>query len=329
MADALCGPSNALHTFQKHTSVDRTLQQDRLALRQSPQESFRSTPTSAPSFLDAEFEAFQSSNPLEPGFPEPPSVYQSQARDVHYRGISQPDWASDFQNLQLDGQSQSPIPAAQFRQYAPLQRRSPGAWHQEFLSEPSLSDARNLQDNGSPYYDSRSRAPFQHQALPLQPPERAARYEGLQKETANTHDTIEQGAFEKAFEEAHAAATRAEEQPATDISLEPQNQNHVVDDVDSTIPYRIGSDRILDESIDKDMSQGFTDEGDDLARTAGQLLENVKGDISQKFQESSFLSLMRQLRDREVKLEGDKFTTAMQPLHPGGANYPSESKAET
>jgi len=36
MADALCGPSNALQNFQKHTAVDRTLQQDRLVSRQSP-----------------------------------------------------------------------------------------------------------------------------------------------------------------------------------------------------------------------------------------------------------------------------------------------------
>ena len=34
MGDALCGPSNALQNFQKHTSVDRTLQQDRLTSRQ-------------------------------------------------------------------------------------------------------------------------------------------------------------------------------------------------------------------------------------------------------------------------------------------------------
>jgi len=38
MADALCGPSNALQTFQKQTSVDRTLQQDRLAARQAQAE---------------------------------------------------------------------------------------------------------------------------------------------------------------------------------------------------------------------------------------------------------------------------------------------------
>jgi hypothetical protein len=36
MADALCGPSNALQSFHKHSTVDRTLQQDRLVGRSSP-----------------------------------------------------------------------------------------------------------------------------------------------------------------------------------------------------------------------------------------------------------------------------------------------------
>ena len=35
MAEALCGPSNALQGFQKHASVDRTLQQDRINSRLS------------------------------------------------------------------------------------------------------------------------------------------------------------------------------------------------------------------------------------------------------------------------------------------------------
>ena len=67
-------------------------------------------------------------------------------------------------------------------------------------------------------------------------------------------------------------------------------------------PYRIGSDRIMDES-----EQGNRDESDELAKTAGILLENVKGDSSKKFSESNFLSLMRQLRDREVKIENERF----------------------
>lgn len=38
MAEALCGPSNPLQTFQKQTSLDRTLQQDRLAHKGHSQE---------------------------------------------------------------------------------------------------------------------------------------------------------------------------------------------------------------------------------------------------------------------------------------------------
>ena len=56
MADALCGPSNALQTFQKQTSVDRTLQQDRLAARQAQLE----VGCHAPLLLDGKFFDFVS-----------------------------------------------------------------------------------------------------------------------------------------------------------------------------------------------------------------------------------------------------------------------------
>ena len=36
MADAYCGPSNPLQSFQKHAQADRTLQQDRLVARGQP-----------------------------------------------------------------------------------------------------------------------------------------------------------------------------------------------------------------------------------------------------------------------------------------------------
>lgn len=73
----------------------------------------------------------------------------------------------------------------------------------------------------------------------------------------------------------------------------------------------IGSDLILAEaekrSEDKGKQvEGPSDEADELARTAGSLLENVQHDNSQKFKQSNFLNLMRQLRDREVRVEGDK-----------------------
>ncbi|KAK4964231.1 hypothetical protein LTR66_007909 [Elasticomyces elasticus] len=45
---------------------------------------------------------------------------------------------------------------------------------------------------------------------------------------------------------------------------------------------------------------------DDLAATAGQLLEKVADNKTQKFQDSIFFGLMRKLRDREVTVQGDK-----------------------
>jgi hypothetical protein len=46
-------------------------------------------------------------------------------------------------------------------------------------------------------------------------------------------------------------------------------------------------------------------EGDELARTAGQLLDSVQENTSAKFRNSNFLALMRRIRDREVVVEGN------------------------
>lgn len=47
-------------------------------------------------------------------------------------------------------------------------------------------------------------------------------------------------------------------------------------------------------------------EADELARTAGLLLEHVKHEQDPKFQKSAFLGLMKQLRDGEVIVDGNK-----------------------
>ena len=137
----------------------------------------------------------------------------------------------------------------------------------------------------------------------------------------------------------------------------------VSDDSYSTVPEsgiqnlfreRIGSDKILDDAEEESGEKIGTDDADELARTAGALLDKVKDDQSTKFRQSNFLSLMRQLRDREVRLEGDQLVDvstncffkpppqhmldlickslspqdaddspqASQPLHPGGEFYP-------
>ncbi|MCJ1294075.1 hypothetical protein MMC34_005632, partial [Xylographa carneopallida] len=89
---------------------------------------------------------------------------------------------------------------------------------------------------------------------------------------------------------------------------------------------KIGSDAILEEASKLQEEHDPSREADDLARTAGQLLDNLKDEHSQKFQNSSFLALMRQLRDKEVRVEGDQMVDNTQPLHPGGQHYPDGSQ---
>jgi peroxin-5 len=47
-------------------------------------------------------------------------------------------------------------------------------------------------------------------------------------------------------------------------------------------------------------------DADELARTAGLLIESVRDEQNPKFQNSQFMGLMKQLRDHEVVVEGDK-----------------------
>ena len=131
----------------------------------------------------------------------------------------------------------------------------------------------------------------------------------------HVEDTFDQAAFEKAFEAATAESQQSEkaelQHDATanqDLytGLSPETESWM----DQT---RIGADRISDEAQQTEKHHDDHDEADELARTAGQLLENVRTDQSQKFRESNFLSLMRQLRDREVRVEGDKLVDVSIP----------------
>lgn len=62
---------------------------------------------------------------------------------------------------------------------------------------------------------------------------------------------------------------------------------------------------------------------DALAETAGELLEKVKHNKSEKFQNSQFLGLMRKLRDRETKVEGDKMVETVSAPQPETSSHDS------
>lgn len=62
----------------------------------------------------------------------------------------------------------------------------------------------------------------------------------------------------------------------------------------------------MDVEQKQEIRQQTPREQDDLARTAGMLLENIKNEQNPKFQKSQFLGLMKQLRDGEVVVDGNQ-----------------------
>lgn len=60
-----------------------------------------------------------------------------------------------------------------------------------------------------------------------------------------------------------------------------------------------------EEQHQESQQKGVDDE--ELSRTAGQLLQSISHDTSQKFQDSVFLNLMRRIRDKEVRVDGENF----------------------
>lgn len=114
----------------------------------------------------------------------------------------------------------------------------------------------------------------------------------MQQNSAQQNDVqaqFDDAAFEQAFEAARAQL--AESKPIVEekkvVEAEP-------------VPVVVEEVTKVEEVKDKEH------DSDELARTAAQLLESLSGNQSRKFQDSTFLALMRRLRDREVRVEGDK-----------------------
>ncbi|MCJ1436284.1 hypothetical protein MMC27_005662 [Xylographa pallens] len=357
MTEALCGPSNPLQNIQKHTGVDRTLQQDRPVFNQPSSQGFRSAPGPHAGHLDAEFQAFQAGHPLNGGFQE---QHQFQQPGLISGSPSQQlsGWATDFQHLNINHARSTPIPPSRFKHEAPLQRHTPGGWHHEFVQQQGRQLSAH---NDTPQVYASSSFYPQEQYLPfstvteagelLSPISPQKQPEGQQE------DVFDEAAFEKAFEIARTEVLQTDAQSDRDTLmterrqveslgieedlkkwwasgplLKPRDgtnshdlseqllqsiiahQRAFLDQSDSenfadsypTRELKIGSDAVLEEALKLQDEHDPSWEADELARTAGQLLDNLKDEHSQKFQNSSFLALMRQLRDKEVRVEGDQ-----------------------
>lgn len=121
---------------------------------------------------------------------------------------------------------------------------------------------------------------------------------------AQTESASTAAAFDAAFEEVAMmdAASQQDALDALDLATE------------EAIPVEISSPTLIDQPQPaSEQPLDKSQETDALARTAGELLDSVQSDQSDKFRESKFLALMRKLRDKEAKVEGDKLVENVVP----------------
>lgn len=178
--------------------------------------------------------------------------------------------------------------------------------------------------------------------------------EGKQRETMLAGEQWDDAAFERAFDVAQKEilSTEKDFEEAFQADLQNLGQQLDADKVDTresleadiqSFKDQVHDDPLFDqhdildaieaealarekfedqrlEEEKQDMRPPDLDE-DELSRTAGELLDRVSHDTSKKFQESNFLALMRRLRDREVRVEGDKMVEVRDPFLTNSATY--------
>ncbi|OJJ44819.1 hypothetical protein ASPZODRAFT_134964 [Penicilliopsis zonata CBS 506.65] len=305
MGDALCGPSNPLQNFQKHAAVDRTLHQDRLISRQPPGQGFRS-PNLAQGTLDSEFAAFEN-NIAPPPLSDIQNKRHLQSPNPHIplqNYGNNADWAADFQRLSVSGPSHI-LPQHHMPAGPSATGISQHNWQNEFMKQQQQS--RLLYSSTQPYTSTSGFQTSLALDRTLQTTTMNDFTQGPAMDNLNSNEVFDESAFDAAFEQA-----RVDLESQSHI-LQEEESRHALDEIpqpeiqaeEHSERIQIGSDTI--PSVDKnDVSTNLNDH-DELAKTAGQLLDSVSHDQSQKFRESNFLALMRRIRDREVHVEGEEF----------------------
>lgn len=134
-------------------------------------------------------------------------------------------------------------------------------------------------------------------------------FQSPQEAGASTNQAPTEAFDESAFEAAFAQASADMEiQADSIIQQEAENQETFqppATETEMREEIKIGSDNIPNTKHEDPRTH--PNDADELARTAGQLLDSVQHEQNQKFKQSNFLALMRRIRDREVQVEGDEF----------------------
>jgi hypothetical protein len=117
----------------------------------------------------------------------------------------------------------------------------------------------------------------------------------LSEQQQRTRVLERQRALEQEYARNSVMQSSGELPVATEDLLEPMENDQLRDMMDEQSEQQRREQKELDRQND-----------DELAQTAANLLERVSDNQTSKFKNSAFLGLMRQLADREIRVEGDK-----------------------
>ncbi|EPS42788.1 hypothetical protein H072_3201 [Dactylellina haptotyla CBS 200.50] len=298
---SMCGPSNPLQNLKNHTSLDRSLQQDRFRSSSQASSQFRHQPNLTAQPLDHEFEQFLSTSPglsqQQRQLRSRPSL-QNFAPSAPSPALQQQSWASDFQRLQINTPP-------------PLQQQAPvlsGGWGAEFLSHmngpiaaaPTTSVIPQNNHLGSGYISMNGGSAYMGPGVmnsyptALHSTPEGATQISVVKPVENYTDAE----FDQMFEEAAA------QQIVGHQELGSFPQREVPQPLQTPLSQAV--EPVSEQETKAEEKDNSQEDADELARTAGQLVDTLSQDTSKKFQESQFVALMRKLRDKTVRVEDGK-----------------------
>lgn len=209
-------------------------------------------------------------------------------------------------------------------------KSAPGGWQQEFLRQSPMSPvaqqkqpemlSSNMQQTYSPYIGGASYMSQQ----PMYDQQSSMR----QAEGPQLSEVDFEKAFQDVFQEMQSEHVQLTE-AGHDLAMA-ETITEIHDKLDSLIhepsAAKIGADAIeYTETKDRTQDQDTRD-ASDLARVAGQLVQNVSHETSEKFRNSQFLDLMRRIRDREIEVRNNDFEPAAQSFSEPQTQQPENAQ---
>ncbi|KAK9374510.1 uncharacterized protein V1513DRAFT_445876 [Lipomyces chichibuensis] len=287
--DAACGPSTPLGALRKHATADRSLHQDRLVSQSSSSASQAGPSSAGATFrtsaqqegsLDGGYAAFLSAEGARTGLMASGSA-DFISGDLASMKISEQQLQ---QQLQQHRHFERMVIAQQQDHLAfrPQQRQeqarlsSTDSWHEDFMR----------------FLDGPASMP------PVTVPQESANFSGYLPMTVDQPFAYSQSVpiYRQVVSTARSSTAESSWQDAA--------FKEEFDRIQEAISLQDGA-----EQTKEGMDQQEDDDG--LAAIASELLESLKANQTQKFKDSTFLALMRRLRDKEIVVQGNKMVEAV------------------